>query len=136
LVPATLPARLAARVIDVLILTAITVALGMRIGFLYNWLVISATMVILYFALSDALAGATIGKRVMGLQVVGPDGKRPTLQQSLAREAFTIFGAIPFIGPLLALGAWIWIIVTIRSSPLRQGKHDMLAGGTRVVVRA
>ena len=131
--PASIPARLAARIIDALILVAITIALGMRIGFLYNWLLLSATIVILYFALSDALAGATIGKRVMGLKVIGSDGKRPTLKQSVVREFFTILGAVPFAGPFLALGAWIWIIVTIRSSPLRQGKHDMLAGGTRVI---
>ena len=50
-----------------------------------------------------------------------------------AREAFTVLGAISFAGPLLALAAWAWIIATIRSTPLRQGKHDMLAGGTRVI---
>lgn len=134
LVPAEIPARLAARVIDALILSAIAGSLGMRIGFRYDWLLISALVVIVYFAFSDAFAGTTLGKLVMGLRVVGPDGNRPTLKQSLTREAFTLLGAVPYAGPLLALGAWTWIFVTIRSSPLRQGRHDVLAGGTRVMV--
>ncbi|WP_224246104.1 hypothetical protein [Hyalangium gracile] len=28
---------------------------------------------------------------------------------------------------------WIVISVTLRSIPLRQGKHDLIAGGSRVV---
>ena len=44
-----------------------------------------------------------------------------------------VLGAIPFAGPLLALAAWTNIIMTIRSSPLRVGTHDRLAGGTRVI---
>jgi uncharacterized RDD family membrane protein YckC len=131
--PAEIPARLAARVIDTLILGAIAGALGLRIGFRYDWLLVSAAMVILYFGFCDAFAGATLGKFALGLRVIGPDGKRPTVMQSLMRESFTLLGAIPFAGPILALGAWIWIFVTIRSSPLRQGKHDLIAGGTRVV---
>jgi uncharacterized RDD family membrane protein YckC len=55
------------------------------------------------------------------------------VRQAFAREAFTVAGEVPFAGPLLALAAWGWIIVTIRSNPLRQGKHDLLAG-TRVIV--
>jgi hypothetical protein len=57
----------------------------------------------------------------------------PTYHESLIREAFTVVGAIPFVGPVLALGAWISIVWTVRSSALRRGKHDILAGGTRVV---
>jgi uncharacterized RDD family membrane protein YckC len=73
---------------------------------------------------------------VAGLRVLGPDGGRPTLRQALIRESFTVLGAIPFAGPLLALAAWIWIAATIRSSPTGQGKHDTLAGGTRVATAA
>jgi uncharacterized RDD family membrane protein YckC len=131
--PADIPVRLVARVIDVLLLVAITGTLGMGIGFGYDWLAISAAIVLFYFALFDTLAGATPGKFVMSLRVIGPDGNRPTLRQSVARESFVIPGAVPFVGPFLALGAWVWIFLTVRSSPLRQGKHDMLAGGTRVV---
>lgn len=60
-------------------------------------------------------------------------GLGPSLRQALIREAFTVLGAIPFAGPLLALVAWTKIVMTIRSSPIRQGQHDLLAGGTRVI---
>lgn len=51
------------------------------------------------------MAGATPGKLALGLRVIGPDGGRPTPRQALIREAFTVLGAIPFAGPLLALAA-------------------------------
>jgi len=104
-------------------------------GFGFDWLLIGATIVLAYFVLQDSLARATLGKRVLGLQIVAPGGGRPSLRQALIREAFTVVGSIPFVGPLLALGVWVWIASGIRSSPLRQGPHDLLAGGTRVVQR-
>ncbi len=133
MVPADLPARLTARAIDVLILAAVDGTLGLAIGFGFDWLLAGAVIVLAYFSVLDVVFGATPGKMVLGLRVVGPDGGRPSMRQALAREAFTVLGAIPFAGPILAVAAWAWIIVTIRSSPLRQGRHDVLAGGTRVV---
>jgi hypothetical protein len=65
--------------------------------------------------------------------VMGAAGGRPTVREAFTREAFTVVGAVPFAGPLIALGVWTWIILSIRSSALGQGKHDILAGGTRVV---
>jgi uncharacterized RDD family membrane protein YckC len=132
-VPAELPARLAARALDVLVLVALDVGLGRLIGFGFDWLLLGSALVLAYFALLDATLGATPGKLALGLRVVGPDGGRPSLRQALIREAFTVVGAIPFLGPLLALAAWGWILGTIRANPLRQGKHDQLAGGTRVI---
>jgi uncharacterized RDD family membrane protein YckC len=130
--PAELPARLAARAIDIVVLVVADVALGKRIGFGFDWLLIAASIVLVYFVLSDVLAGATLGKAALRLRVIDADGGRPSLRQAFAREAFTVAGAVPFAGPLLALLAWVWIFVTIRSSPLQQGKHDLIAG-TRVV---
>lgn len=125
--------RIPSRLIDALILGAVVGTLGKVIGFGFVWLAAGTGIVLLYFVLMDVCCGATVGKFALGLRVTGPSGGRPTLRQSLIREAFTVLGAIPFIGPFLALGAWIWIILTVRSSPRRQGKHDMLAGGTRVI---
>ncbi|MGK3967824.1 RDD family protein [Sorangium sp. So ce118] len=132
-VPAEFPARLAARAIDALVLAALDAGLGQLIGFGFDWLLAGSALVLAYFTLLDAMAGATLGKLALGLRVTGPDGGRPSLRQALVREAFTVVGAVPFIGPLLALAAWTKIALTIRSSPLRQGKHDLLAGGTRVI---
>jgi uncharacterized RDD family membrane protein YckC len=124
-----------ARGLDVLLLFAIAFGLGRLIGFGFDWLGIVALIVLGYFAGLDAFVGATLGKRVMGLRVRGPDGNRPTLRQALVRESFTVLGAVPFAGPVLALAAWVWIVLSIRSHPQGQGKHDLIAGGT-IVVRA
>ena len=131
--PAELPIRAAARAIDVFLLAAIEIALGQLIGFGFDWLAIGTALVLAYFALCDALAGATIGKAALGLRVIAEDGGPPSLRQAVVREAFTVTGSIPFIGPLLAIAVWVVIAASVRSSPLRQGKHDLLAGGTRVV---
>jgi uncharacterized RDD family membrane protein YckC len=136
LIPAEFPVRLLARGLDVLVLAAVDVGLGRLMGYGFDWLLVGSAMVFLYFSLLDAWAGATLGKFALGLRVLGPDGGRPTLRQSLRREAFTLVGSIPVIGPLLALAAWIVIARTIRASPLRQGNHDAFAGGTRVVQMA
>ena len=134
LIPADFPVRLFARAIDTVVLVAIDVGLGLVVmGFGFDWLLTGAAIVLAYFVLFDVLAGTTPGKFVLGLRVTGPDGEHPSLKQALIREAFTVVGAIPFVGPVLALAAWVWIAVTVRSSALRQGKHDVLAGGTRVV---
>jgi uncharacterized RDD family membrane protein YckC len=132
-VPADLSIRLAARVIDILVLVALEVGLGQLMGFGFDWLLLGAALVLAYFCLLDILVGATLGKLALGLRITGPDGGRPSARQALIREAFTVVGSIPFIGPLLALAAWTVIALTIRSNPLRQGKHDLLAGGTRVI---
>jgi uncharacterized RDD family membrane protein YckC len=130
---AGLLARLAARVIDGIVLIVVQIGLGEVIGYGFLWLLVGAAAVWAYFAALDAFAGMTLGKLALGLRVVGADGGRPRLGQALVREAFTLIGAIPFVGPILALAAWIWIARTIHTSPTRQGIHDQLAGGTRVI---
>ena len=96
-VPAELPARFAARAIDVLVLVAIDVGLGLVIGFGFDWLAIGTAVVLGYFVLLDALAGATLGKLALGLRVTGPDGGKPSVRQALIREAFSVVGAVPFV---------------------------------------
>jgi uncharacterized RDD family membrane protein YckC len=130
---ADIPVRLTARIIDIVVLVAVELGLGQLMGYGFDWLLLGASLVYAYFVGCDVGLGATLGKFALGLRVIGPSSARPTLRQALIREAFTLLGAIPLVGPLLALGAWIWIAVSIRASALRQGKHDMLAGGTRVV---
>jgi uncharacterized RDD family membrane protein YckC len=133
LIPGELQPRLAARAIDFILLAAIGGTIGWLIGFRYDWLVLTAALVLLYFVAADVTAGATAGKAVFGLRVIGPDGGRLSVKQALQREWFILLGAVPFVGPPLAFGAWLWIAMTIRWSPLRQGRHEMLAGGARVI---
>lgn len=132
----TVSVRIAARAIDSLVLAAVGWALGLAIGFGFGWLVALAPLVLAYFVLGDALGGATPGKALLGLSVVDARGQRPSPRAALAREWFVLLGAVPFVGPLLALAAWIALFRTIRRSPEGQGWHDRLAGGTRVVARA
>jgi uncharacterized RDD family membrane protein YckC len=120
-------------VVDAAVATALNVGLGYVMGFGFDWVIVGAAMTLTYFVICDARLGATLGKFALGLRVVGRDGARPSLKEALIRESFTIIGAIPFVGPLLLLAAGIWIARTIRSNPSHQGKHDLLAGGTRVV---
>lgn len=57
-----------------------------------------------YETLAHALAGATLGKRLLGLRVVGPDGARPSLARSAARSALVgLSAALLGLGVLLAL---------------------------------
>jgi hypothetical protein len=40
-----------------------------------------------YFVLLDSYAGTTVGKRILGLRVIGPSGERPSIKQAAIREA-------------------------------------------------
>jgi uncharacterized RDD family membrane protein YckC len=123
------------RAFDIAVCVGLDVALGKWMGFGFDWLAIGASLNWLYFACSLVLTGTTIGKRVVGLAVVGPTGDKPTLGDALRRELFTIVGAIPLVGPLLAFASWIAIATSARKNPDGRGPHDRFAGGTRVVAR-
>jgi resuscitation-promoting factor RpfA len=63
-----------------------------------------AILLFVYQTLAHALAGATLGKRLLGLRVVGPDGRRPSIARSAARAlAGWVSLAFLGLGPLLAL---------------------------------
>lgn len=113
-------------------------------GYLYWFLtaVVSAVGYLAYFTLLESSRGATIGKQVLKLKVVGPDGSSlPTQEQALRRNIWTAFGiagVVPIIGSLIgglaSLVAVIMIAVGISGDPAnRQGWHDRFAGGTRVL---
>lgn len=94
-----------------------------------------------YFAFLDSTKGQTVGKMVMKLHVLGPDGGHPTVEQSIRRNiiyAANLVSIVPvlgwIVGPLASLIGTIMIAVGINSDPVhRQGWHDRFAGGTRVV---
>jgi uncharacterized RDD family membrane protein YckC len=57
-----------------------------------------------YTVLAHALAGATLGKRLFGLRVIGPDGGRPSPARSAARSVLAVASAgLLGLGFLLAL---------------------------------
>ena len=102
--------------------------------------VITAALYLGYFTLMESRNGQTIGKMLFKLQTQGPDGSTPTTEQALKRNfwvALGILGVIPIVGGLIGglaeLAIVIIIAVTISNSPTRQGWHDNLAGGTKVI---
>jgi len=103
--------------------------------------VVQAAIALAYFALMEARTGQTVGKMLLGLRTEGSDGKgRPSLDAAVRRNFWVALGAlavVPFIGSfvggLAQLVITVVIMVTITQSPSRQGWHDRLAGGTRVV---
>ncbi len=70
-----------------------------------------------YTTLAHALAGATLGKRLLGLRLVGPDGGPPTMARSATRSALAALSAA-----LLGLGFLLALFT-------RSGRalHDLLA---------
>ncbi len=73
--------------------------------------------VALYFAAFWSIAGQTPGMRVLGLRLVRPDGRLPSLPRSFLRFAFLIVSiAIVFLG-----------LVPILFDGRRRGLHDFVA---------
>lgn len=95
--------------------------------------VISAAIVIGYFAFMESSRGQTIGKMLLKLRTEGPGGANPTLEQAVKRNLFYALGIVPFLGGIAQLAAVIFIAVTINNSVMNVGWHDEFAGGTKVV---
>ena len=71
-----------------------------------------------YFIVSWSLTGESVGKAIMGIRVVGPNGDYPTLWQSIRRY-------IGYLLIALSLGiGFLWVLFDKR----RQGWDDKLAG--------
>lgn len=113
--------------------------------YLIAWFFISVITVVVsigYFAFLESSNGATVGKMLLKLRVVGPDGaSNPTMEQAIRRNAFyaiQLAYIVPLVGwifgPIAMLAAVIMIAVTINNDTVnRQGWHDRFAGGTRVL---
>ncbi|MDX1872890.1 RDD family protein [Mycolicibacterium sp. 120266] len=129
--------RFFARVIDGVIVNLASVSAVVALHGLSNILVtglFSGLLTFVYFVAFEVSVGWTPGKKVLGLEVRGPHGRpHPDLKQSAIRNSFTLLAMIPYLGWLLAVTAYIFIALSIKNSPWRQGAHDDLAGGTQVV---
>jgi uncharacterized RDD family membrane protein YckC len=66
----------------------------------------TVAMQVVYFAVTEAGWGRGLGKQVMGLRVIGPDGDRPGPSRSLVRSLF-VPGALG-LALLPSLGAVLW----------------------------
>jgi len=135
--PGGLSQRFFARLIDGIVVNIAVFVLSLFF-FRDHWFfvtgVFSGVLMFGYFVLLEVTEGASLGKRLLGLKVLGPGGRlKPDFAQSAIRNSFTLLAVVPYIGPLLAFIAYIVIAVTINASPCKQGKHDELAGGTQVI---
>ena len=96
--------------------------------------IVAAVLYIGYFAYFESSRGQTIGKQVMKLRTVGPDGQsNPTTNEAVKRNIWYLFDIVPCIGPLAVLVSVILIAVNINSDPQRQHLFDRFAGGTKVL---
>jgi uncharacterized RDD family membrane protein YckC len=129
--------RLGARLIDELPFWLIYTVLGVVYDLGYAFAAVGVVVLYAYFVLLDSYAGTTVGKRLLGLRVMGPAGDRPSIKQAGIREAFILLSGLvsvlPFVGQWLASLVCLAIAWTISNSLTKQGRHDQLAGGTRVV---
>jgi uncharacterized RDD family membrane protein YckC len=135
--PGDLIPRFIARLIDGVVVNIVVFVLSMFVLRDYGLLVtglFSGVLMFGYFVLFEVTQGASPGKRLLGLRVLGPGGRlKPDLSQSAIRNSFTLLAVVPYVGALLAFIAYIVIAVTINASPCKQGRHDDLAGGTQVI---
>ncbi|MFH2055191.1 MAG: RDD family protein [bacterium] len=96
----------------------------------YGWFVTDPlclaflAVIVLYFVVLEGLFGATLGKRVLGLRVVGEDGREPGLGPALVRNLLRAVDALPVFS---ILG-----MVLILTSPERTRLGDRIAD-TRVI---
>lgn len=95
--------------------------------------VIWTAAIIAYYAFLESSRGQTIGKMIMKLKTVGPDGGNPSLEMAAKRNIWYALGIIPILGGLAQLGAVVYIAITISQSDMNSGWHDKFAGGTRVI---
>ena len=141
---APLPHRLAARMIDLLVvgipvaIVAIAVV-EVRDGAIdpesVPWwlLVVQVGLAVVYETVAVALFGTTLGKWALGLRVARyADGRRPDTGRAAQRALLpNVFAAVPLV--FVAIGQWV-VYASCAFHPLRRGWHDRYAG--TLVVRS
>jgi uncharacterized RDD family membrane protein YckC len=70
---------------------ALSGAAGVTSFFAGTFSIVAGVILFLYFIVAEVTRGATVGKQVMHLKVVGPKGGNPTLVQSLVRNISKIY---------------------------------------------
>lgn len=138
--------RFGARIIDGLVLfipNAILAAVltddtatsfgGVGTGENFVYLLASTLLGFAYAVLLEASRGQTLGKMALGYKVVGPDGRVPSNDVAMRRNAWLLLGLVPIIGGVLSFVAAVAIGVTIANDPFKRGTHDNFAGGSAVV---
>ena len=98
----------------------------------YGWIatdplcLVFLAIIVLYFIVAEAVFGATIGKKAIGLQIVSLNGAKPGFRRAVVRNILRIIDALPAFN---ILG-----VILIIVSPERARLGDRIAG-TRVILR-
>lgn len=126
---ASLGARIGARLLDVLLIgIPASIILGiLGVGGIGVGIVVSLLW-FGYFVWFESNQGATVGKKILDMRVVGSDGSHPAVDVAAKRNVWMLLGIIPVVGGLLSLIAVIVIIVTISQNEENRGYHDTFAG--------
>lgn len=143
-IPAGAMIRLAARVIDTVLIFIVFALIGLivratveHIDNRFITMTLAAVVTLAYYISFEVARGRTPGKQLLGLHVRGAHNKRkPSVRESFLRNSFILLGvlpSVPIVGSLPLFVAIVAIGITISSSPTRQGVHDRLADGTQVV---
>ncbi len=135
--PASLLIRLAAHLIDVVVLFAVFLTIwSIASNFVSLSYVpyVNTTIVIAYAVVLESSRGQTLGKQLLRLRVRNADGVNPTPAQALRRNLYFVLALLPgFIGGLIALTVIGWISAAILVDiDHRQGIHDRFAKETFV----
>ena len=77
-----------------------------------------------YMILLEGLLGATVGKWIVGLRVIGTDGHRPGLWKSAVRNALRVVDSLPTLNIL-------GVILILRSA--ERARFGDRVAGTRVI---
>lgn len=153
--PAELMDRFLARLIDGILLGVVSFVIGIVLAIIlvgsggeatYAVTAIGAILGLIislgYYVFFETTSGQTLGKMAMKLKVVGPAGAPVTVEQSVKRNFFYLFGLLALVplpglsllGNLAQVAIYIVIAVTIsKDTQLRQGFHDKLANETYVM---
>ncbi|MEJ5998840.1 RDD family protein [Corynebacterium sp. H130] len=136
---APVASRVSALAIDLALFSSmfITVLVGLSIAFAQPWTLagIFALPVLFYIwqTMLDA-AGGSLGKRMMGLRVVGPAHTPVDAGQAARRNLWLLIPMIPIAGPFVGLGVGLWYAGVAKADAFGVAPHDRLSR-TRVVKR-
>ncbi len=101
--------RISAALIDVGLLLGVFVVLGLTIGQTGVagggvsvtlggvWAGVYLALVLLYYFVLEAAIGQTVGKRLLGLRVVRPDGSRPSIAAIAVRTLLRVVDWLPLL---------------------------------------
>jgi uncharacterized RDD family membrane protein YckC len=119
--------RIAAFLIDILILVVVIVAIAILADIGIATFAIIAFLPLVYYMILDVYLGGTIGRKIVGLQVQLEKGGKITLKHSSIRNLSKIFIFPVFLD---------WLIAAITSgADRRQNYLDRIAGTAVVQTR-